>query len=293
MDVLNPSPAYCVPQTMWLTYRVIMAHPDLSHTEILDFVTPETMRPRTPGNGAHASRALAALRDFGLVHVSEDGLHQADKLADSAEFLRILRYRLLAPPESFDASFEGAPSLRLGLIWLMRQAPFVPLDWAHVQTANRTQLFTNDTRFNAFRPWSIALGIGMPALAAMVEGAKQKATGEKLVPDPTHAVADVILRPVTGQIPRGEQIPIQQLLEFLRTELPVLPGHPSATYDGIADDPDNGLRAVGLALTSAEARGILTMTYQADPSGVMALPDAQDAGHDRFVSAVTIKEVTP
>jgi hypothetical protein len=174
----------------------------------------------------------------------------------------------------------------------MRQAPFTPLDWGYVQTANRTQLFTNDTRFNAFRPWSIALGMGMPALSAMVEGAKQKTTGEKIVPDPTQAVIDVILHPLTGQIPRGEQVSIQQLLEFLRAELPVLPGHPSATYDGIADDPDNGLRAVGLALTSAEARGILTMTYQSDPSGVIALPDAQDAGHDRFVSAVTIKEVT-
>lgn len=292
MDVLNPSPAYCVPQTMWLTYRVIMEHPDLSQAQILDFVTPRTMRPGTPGNGAHASRALAALHEFGLVRVSGDGLYQADKLADSAEFLRILRYRLLAPPQTFDANFDGAPSLRLGLIWLMRQSPFVPLDWGYVQTTNRTQLFTNDTRFNAFRPWSIALGMGMPALAAMVEGANQKTTGEKIVPDPTQAVTDVILHPVTGQIPRGEQIPIQQLLEFLRGELPVLPGHPSATYNGITDDPDNGLRAVGLALTSAEARGILTMTYQADPSGVMALPDARDAGHDRFVSAVKIKEVT-
>lgn len=293
MDVLNPSPAYCVPQTMWLIYRVIMERPDLSQTQLLDLVTPETMRPSTPGNGAHATRALTALREFGLVHVSADGLYQADRLADSSEFLRTLRYRLLAPPETFDADFEGAPSLRLGLIWLMRQAPFTPLDWGYVQTTNRTQLFTNDTRFNAFRPWSIALGMGMPALAAMVEGAKQKPTGEKLVPDPTQAVIDVILHPVTGQIPRGEQISIQQLLEFLRAELPVLPDHPSATYDGIADDPDNGLRALGLALTCAEARGILTMAYQSDPSGVIALPDAQDAGHDRFVSAVTIKVVAP
>lgn len=292
MDVLNASSAYCLPQAMWLTYRVIMEHPDLSQAQILDFVTPETMRSQTPGNGAHASAALAGLREFGLVRVSGDGLYQADTLAGSAEFLRILRYRLLAPPETFGPDFEGAPPLRLGLVWLMRQAPFVPLDWDYVQTANRTQLFTNGVRFNAFRPWCMALGMGMPALTAMVEGAKQKTTGEKIVPDPTRAITDVILHPVTGQIPRGEQIPIQQLLEFLRAELAVLPGHPSATYDGIADDPDNGLRAVGLALTSAEARGILTMTYQSDPSGVMALPDAQDAGHDRFVSAVTIKKAT-
>ena len=291
MDVLNPSPAFCVPQTMWVVYRVIMEHPDLSQAQILDFVTPETMRTRTPSNGAHATRALAALREFDLVHVSDDGLYQAERLRASGEFLRTLRYRLLAPPETFHADFEGAPSLRLALIWLMRQAPFTPLDWGYVQTANRTPLFTNDTRFNAFRPWSIALGMGMPALSAMVDGAKQKPTGEKIVPDPTQAVIDVILHPLTGGLPRGEQISIQQLLDFLRSELPVLPGHPSATYDGMADDPDNGLRAVGLALTSAEARGVLTMTYQSDPSGVIALPDAQDAGHDRFVSAVTIKEV--
>ncbi len=34
---------------------------------------------------------------------------------------------------------------------------------------------------------------------------------------------------------------------------------------------------------------VLTLTYQSDPSGVMALPDAQH-GATRYVSAVTIRK---
>jgi hypothetical protein len=82
------------------------------------------------------------------------------------------------------------------------------------------------------------------------------------------------------------------LVQFLRQELPVLPGHPSATYEGLNEDEeeDNALRVIGLALTAAEELKVLTLKYQSDPSGVMALPDAQH-GETRYVSAVTIKEL--
>ena len=71
----------------------------------------------------------------------------------------------------------------------------------------------------------------------------------------------------------------------------MLPGHPSATYDGLTGEADEALRALGLALTSAEERQILDMSYQSDPSGVMALPDAHD-GRPRYVSAVSIRKST-
>jgi hypothetical protein len=206
---------------------------------------------------------------------------------DAQGFRRQLRRRLVAPPETFGTDFKGAPDLRSGLVWLMRQSPLIPLHWEiNVATTMPTGLFTNDTRWNGFRWWSQALGLGQPALTAMSTGADQKA---KLVPNPTVAVIDAIQRPFGDPLPRGEQIPIKQLLDFLRAELPVLPGHPSATYEGFVDDRDHGIRALGLALSSAEARQILSMDYQSDPSGVMALPDAQDYGRDRYVSSVTIK----
>jgi hypothetical protein len=272
---------------MWVIHNTIMKHPDLSEEETLALVIPNAMRESTPMGGAHAVRALRALREFGLVQRASDGSHEAQEVRGAAGFLRLLRHRLASPPMTFGPDFDGAPDLRLGLIWLMRRSPVIPLDWAYVE-ANSNQIFTNDTRWNVFTDWTKALGFSRPALTAMSTGLGQKETGVKIVPDPTEAVIDVIRDPVGPKLPVSEQIPVQQLLDFLRSELPVLPGHPSATYDGIGNDPDNALRALGLALSCAEQRKVLSMAYQSDPSGVMALPDAQDYGRDRYVSAVRI-----
>ncbi|MFD4292870.1 hypothetical protein ACFWPA_08615 [Rhodococcus sp. NPDC058505] len=286
MDVLNPSPALCLPQAMWIIHRTIMDNPDLSKDQVLNLVTPTSMRSAIPQSGAHADRALHGLREFGLVHRDSDDLHSAETVRDVADFMRRLRHRLVVPPETIGQEAEGAPDLRRGLVWLMRQIPTQPLHWRDTQTSMPAGLFTNDTRWNGFSWWSQALGFSRPALKIMVP-AKQNATG-RIVADPTDAVVDVISHPVGPPLPIGEQIPVQQFLDFLRSELPVLPGHPHATYDGLEEDVDTGMRALGLALSCAEERGVLSMTYQSDPSGVVALPDARDHGRDRYVSAVTI-----
>lgn len=288
MDVLNPSPALCLPQAMWLTYRTIMKNSDLSEEEVLALVTPNAMRDSTPGGGAHAIRALRGLREFGLVQQGSDELYNAETVKGAPEFIRRLRRQLVVPPETLENGAQGAPDLRQGLVWLMRQSPAIPLNWEYVQAHNSVGLFTNDTRWNAFADWPKALGLGRSALTAMATGLGLRETGVKIVPNPTEAVVDVIRHPFGERLPVGEEIPVQQLLAFLRDELPVLPGHPSAVYDGIGNDPDNGLRALGLALSSAEERKVLSLSYQSDPSGVMALPDAQDHGRDRYVSAVRI-----
>jgi len=291
VDILNPTPAACFPQAMWLTYRAVTEFPDLSQDEILALVVPDAMRARTPGDGAHVKRALAGLVEFELVERSSDGLHSGLKVPGPHAFLRLLRNRLVTPPHEVGAGFEGAPDVRAGLIWLLRQSPTEPLDYeVNVAPVMPPKLFTNAGRWNTFRFWCEALGFGRPALTAMITGSGQKATGAKVVPDPTVAVIDAIRHPFGDPLPKGEQIPIGTLIEFLRNELPVLPGHPSATYPGLADDPDSGVRAFGLALASAEERQVLTMKYQSDPSGVMALPDAQEHGKPRYVSAVTIRK---
>ncbi len=109
----------------------------------------------------------------------------------------------------------------------------------------------------------------------------------RIVPNPTRAVVDVILHPFSDDLPRGNQHSINAFVEFLRQELPVLPGHPSATFEGLDANQDNALRVMGFALTGAEELGIVKLDYQSDPSSVMALPDAQH-GEARYVSAVTI-----
>lgn len=287
MEYLNPSPAAFLPQTMWLTYRTVMERPGLGAEDVLNLMVPSAIRARTPGgDGVHVKRALDALRRLGLVQ-SEGGGFTADTVAHAAAFLRQLRHRVVSPPASFGPEFDAPDDLRRGLIWLMRQAPTKPLDF-DLDVRPVANVFTNDTRWNAFRPWCDVLGFGQVVLGEPA-GPGQRQTGGKVVPNPTGAVIDAIREPFGDPLPSGEQIPIAQLVEFLRVEIPVLPGHPSATYDGITGEADEAMRALGLALTSAEERQILDMTYQSDPSSVMALPDAQD-GHPRYVSTVTIRK---
>ena len=249
MDVLNPSPVLCLPQAMWLVYRVVMAKPDLDRDEILDLVTPAAMRAGSPMQGAHAPRALAALREFGLVREDAEGLLQADAVTDPHEFLRLLRRRLVLPPAEVSSDFQGAPDLRAALVWLMRQSPLVPLHYAvNVQTNMPAGLFTNDTRWNGFRWWSRALGFGQEALKALAVDADSKA---KIIPDPTVAVIDVIRHPFGDALPRGQHIPID-ILQALRRLV-------SATLllvDQLRDFPlgthDDGPDALEMALHLAE-----------------------------------------
>ncbi|GAC86131.1 hypothetical protein GP2_055_00140 [Gordonia paraffinivorans NBRC 108238] len=290
MEILNPSPSLCLPQAMWIVFDTVARRDDVTSDDVLDLVVPVAIRKSTPGNGGHVNRALKALLELELLTRDGDFLKPTIDDNGPGSFLRVLRYRLTSPPSDFGPEFSGAPDLRDGLIWLLRRSPFAPLDWQDVEKTQLKQVFVNDTRWNAFMHWTKALGLGRPAPAVVVEGSKKKTTGEKVVPDPTEAVIDVIRNPIGEALPVGSSISISVLLEFLRRELPVLPGHSSAVVDEIPEDSSDELRALGLALSCAEERGLLSMTYQADPSGVLALPDARDYGNDRFVSAVTIIE---
>ncbi|WP_067430988.1 hypothetical protein [Nocardioides jensenii] len=286
MKVLDPGQGVVLPQAMWLCYSTIAKVPGLSAEEVLSLVLPDELRMHAPSDGAHAKQAMSALVEFGLVS-SEDGLLSADP-TDSAGFLRRLRRQLVCPPSDVSATFEGAPDLRSGLVWLMTQSPFVPLHWkSNVQVAMPPDLFTNDTRWNNFPTWATTLGFARPALRSLVPS--DAASRSHVVADPTEAVLDAIAQPFSERLPVGVRVPIAAFMAFLRSELPVLPGHPSATYEGLDDDPQDQLAAVGLALNSAEARGVLTMGYQSDPTGVLALPDNGRTAGARYVSTIQIE----
>lgn len=286
MDVLNPSPSLCLPQTMWLCQRIIMDSPNLTTEEVLSRAVPSSLQSRTPSDGAHAKRALAGLIEFRLVQRASDGrLSTRDKVS-AGEFVRRLRHQLVVPPSSIGEGFAGAPDLRAGLVWLMRQSPTQPLNHQSVEIEMPPGLFTNDTRWNAFRWWSKALGFSQPAMPSLAHANAPKG---RIVPNPAEAVLDAIREPFGAPLPRNERLPISQLLSFLRTEIPVLPGHESATVEGLELSRESEFRVLGAALSSAEHRGLLEMSYQSDPSGVLALPDALDHGRDRYISSVTIK----
>lgn len=281
MEYLNPNPAPALPQTMWLVYRAAMERPGSTSDQLFDVVVPTAIRDKTPSSGAHFRSALSALQKLGILE-DDHGVLMAMKVAGAAEFLRLLRHRIVQPPNTFDADFEGAEDVRRGLVWLMRQSPSKALDY-ETDVAPRTSVFVNGTRWNTFRTWCDVLGFGQQALSVM-EGTTG---GNRIVPNPTRAVVDAIANPFGDPLPRAVQLPIGRLVEFLQHEVPVLPGHPSAIYEGMEDD-DNALRAIGLALTTAEEMKVLTLQYQSDPSGVMALPGAQN-GETRYVSSVTIE----
>lgn len=286
MKVLDPGQGVVLPQAMWLCYSTIAKASGLAAEEVLSLVLPQELRSHAPSDGAHAKQALSALVEFGLVS-SDDGLLSAEPL-DTAGFLRRLRYQVVRPPGDVSESFDGATDLRSGLIWLMTQSPLVPLHWkSNVQVAMPPGLFTNDTRWNNFPTWATTLGFARPALRALVP--PDAANRAHLVADPTEAILDVIAHPSSEPLPAGVQIPVAAFMAFLRRELPVLPGHPSATYEGLNSDPQDQLAAVGLALNSAEARGILTMGYQSDPTGVLALPDGGRKAGARYVSTIQIE----
>lgn len=286
MKVLDPGQGVVLPQTMWLCYATVAGVPGLTGEEALSHVLPHELRARAPSDGAHAKQALAALVQFRLIS-SEDGLLSAEPL-DAAGFIRRLRYQVVRPPADVPESFDGAPDLRSGLIWLMTQSPFVPLHWkSNVQVSMPMGLFTNDTRWNSFPAWATTLGFARPALRTLVEA--DVASRTHLVADPTEAILDVIAHPSSDPLPLGTQIPIANFMSFLRRELPILPGHPSASYEGMNRNPQDQLAAVGLALNSAEARGVLTMGYQSDPTGVLALPDGRRDAGSRYVSTIEIK----
>lgn len=286
MKVLDPGQGVVLPQAMWLCYSTIAKASGLAAEEVLSFVLPQELRSHAPSDGAHAKQALSALVEFGLVS-SDDGLLSAEPL-DAAGFLRRLRYQVVRPPWDVSESFDGATDLRSGLVWLMTQSPLVPLHWkSNVQVAMPPGLFTNDTRWNNFPTWATTLGFARPALRALVP--PDAANRAHLVADPTEAILDVIAHPSSEPLPARAQIPVAAFMAFLRRELPVLPGHPSATYEGLNSDPQDQLAAVGLALNSAEARGILTMGYQSDPTGVLALPDGGRKAGARYVSTIQIE----
>src|SRR4051812_5730074 len=115
MEYLNPSPAPALPQAMWLVYRAAMERPGATMEGLFDLVVPTAMRPKTPGGGAHFRSAVSALRKLGLLEENE-GLLGAAKLSGSRAFLRLLRHRIVQPPESFSVDFEGADDIRRGLI---------------------------------------------------------------------------------------------------------------------------------------------------------------------------------
>lgn len=272
---------------MWLIHCALLSRPDLSSQELLDVVCPPSMKESSPGGDrGHAKSSLAALKELNFVKQDENGLLQGELIPDAHEFVRQLRRRMVVDPIEFSADFVGAPDLRAGLVWLMRASPVQPLSWRDNVETELTPpgLFTNDTRWNAFRLWSGLLGFSQSAPVELDPAGRRN----RIVPNPTPAVLDAILHPFGPTLPVDEQFSIAQLLAHLRSEIPILPGHPSAVYEDMPSNDAEVGPALALALVSAHHRGILKLEYQSDATGT-PLPDPTDSKNRRYVSSVTIE----
>lgn len=270
---------------MWLLHSTLMARPELSSAELVDAVCPPSIE--APMQGGHVRRSLAALREFGLVTSDENQLLRAEAVPDVSSFIRLLRRRLVVRPVEVSQDFAGAPDLRRGLIWLLRQSPLSPLSWEVNVEPNSSAPFVNDTRWTGFRPWAGALGFSQAAIGELYPEKTGRAKG-RIVPNPTVAVLDAIRRPFGDPLPTRQPIPITRLLTHIRAEIPVLPGHPSAVYEGLSAKDDDLGPALAYALVSAENRGLLKMDYESDTAGATALPDSAVPDKPRYVSTVTI-----
>ncbi|MBF6414621.1 hypothetical protein [Nocardia cyriacigeorgica] len=281
MEILDPSGALILPQTMWLCYSTVASNNGVVKEQVLRLVVPEEMLETVPQKGAHVRSALDGLIELGLIEVDSEGSLSAEP-TDVAGFLRKLRRVVVVFPTDISPSFEGTPDLRKGLVWLMRQNPFVPLHW---KTGDQKEMpFLNGSRWDAFPHWSVALGFARPALKVLSPSSDGSITA-----DPTEAVIDILLNPGSeSHFFRGERIQVRAFMDSLRNELPILPGHPSAVYDRMDTDKSNDWAAVGLALNCAEARGVLKMGYQSDPTGVAALPSNEGSGRSRYVSWIEV-----
>lgn len=237
--------------------------------------------------GGHVRRSLAALREFGLVKSDENGLLRAEQVPDVGSFVRLLRRRVVVSPSEVSPEFAGAPDLRRGLIWLMRQSPFHPLAWEVNVQIQPEAPFVNDTRWTGFRTWAGVLGFSQTAISELYPDKTGKGKN-RIVPNPTVAVLDAIRRPFGPPLPNGQPIPIAQLLSHIRSEIPVLPGHPTAEYEGLSANEDDMGPALAHALASAESRGLLKMDYESDTAGATALPSSSLVKNPRYVSTVTI-----
>lgn len=233
------------------------------------------------------ANTLSALRAIGMLQCDAQG---NTTVSDSvtvhgsrfgrADFRRLMLSHVLNLSRDGDpwnvkeeeASTRGARDLTRALSWFLAQDALGPsISWTtNVQKMQAAQFgadqkaqwpFDNDTRWGAFTRWAPALGLAVPFAVPNNAG---------LVPLPTLAVADVV-----ADMPDG-QWPIQDFLDALARELPILPG--GTVRNGLVRqlhvDPDPGVQgdamdtSVAQVLRILENRGRLTLDTLADARGV-------------------------
>ena len=302
MAVLNP------PSALPGLARSIVNHLLTSRAAYDEARLTALFAPRDLGEGdvtRGVDNTLKACRAIGVLEQGEEQRvlvsARVQQAAVNTAFTRDA-FRVLLQKSVFDMARDGDPwrqgegrttgakDLVRALAWFLSQdALGPPMSWnANVQTMQARQMpgtpeedrpLVNDTRWSSFTRWVTALGF---AEAATATG------GTGLVPLPARAVRDVVTAMSPGQRP------IDDFLDALARELPVLPG--GAASDGLrqllSEEPDPSARDGGIhsvvaqALLMLEDEGLLTMSYGADAPVARTLVEDGDS---RQVSSVNVQ----
>lgn len=301
MALLNPSPAYPLPPTMWVTLRAVAMLGPLSDDELLAHTSPDMLWVRRAQDGGdlastqlpptpNARAALRGLRDLALIRLDEGRRNVASNLLpDSyADFCSVLRMAVLAPDanaEIADLTDSGGPKdLSRGLAWLLTKDPMQSSSsWHEVQQDqdDDRRALVNKTRWPGFRVWAEALGFAENA----VIGSKE--VGSALTCNPTRALRDTI---TDGWAP-GEQVSARAFLTELRQRLPVLSGGAISRAMGYPLDDDRVDAATSYAMQAGEVRGWVQLGSQSDATDPILLADLDQRGSLRPVSHVVVQEV--
>lgn len=287
------------PVPMWVITRALLfIRRPLAVDEARALLTPEALPEESETKRKTFDRAVNTLEEYGMLNV-ESGLLTLTPAASKipvdnyAAFCDHLRVAMLSANRNsgLGTGTDGGPrEFVRALCWFLGRSPLAdPLNYELAEAEAGPGAFPslpdippfkNDTRWNRFQHWALALGFAEIA----VTGADNR-----LIPDCTRAVGRVI----RGLWPVGEQIDSHELLVTVLRKLPVLPGGEFSRTLGLGPpEPDRMSPALSFALLSAitDDRDWLELRAAADaPRDVFAIdPDAP--GGVRRITYVVVKE---
>ncbi|MFE9324123.1 protein DpdG [Nocardia sp. NPDC052278] len=211
---------------------------------------------------------------------------------DPQGFFDLLRERTLGRTTSEE--LVGDPSLTSGkdliraLCWFLTRPCDQPVDTHTFEKQQQDALpaglrgvFTNQSRWNLFTYWAVALGFAATPLL-------QEGGPAALVPDCSTAVR----RTIGATWKPGNVVPVRVVIDELIKALPVLPGGEFSRAMQLTSGSGDVSPVLSWALLDGHDRGALKLTVQSDASNTVQLVDPAGRGGVRGVALIEIGDTS-
>jgi hypothetical protein len=284
---------------MWAVARAIATKKGIAESELLMKVSPPTLRKVSNDDAAadasdpvtaHCRVAVRTLKDLGMITEGDARvLWTGTPPTRYAEFCQQLRNAVFGAENLSSVrdirNSKGSRDLLRGLVWFLSKDPTSsPWSWPEVfqdptaGTDDNSRVFVNENRWNGFRYWAPALGLGE------VESVFRESSGA-LTPNATRAIRDTVF----DLYSKDYEVPVTRFLSDLRDRLPVLPGGSIAA--GLDWPPPEEFLdpATSYALEAGSLRGWLLLESRADANDTVLLSDLSGTGNHRSVTHVVVK----